>query len=101
MNAVGIHTDLVTFFHESGHALHSFATADERIMTYKEEPSEVAELASMSMEFMSMDYWDQFYTDDEDLKKAKSRITSYNVCYTKLLRLYDYGKGVQDPAKLE
>ncbi len=71
MNAVGIHTDLVTFFHESGHALHSFATADERIMTYKEEPSEVAELASMSMEFMSMDYWDQFYTDDEDLKKAK------------------------------
>ncbi len=71
MNAVGIHTDLVTFFHESGHALHSFATADERIMTYKEEPSEVAELASMSMEFMSMDYWDQFYSDSEDLKKAK------------------------------
>ena len=71
MNAIGIHSDLVTLFHEAGHALHSFATADERIMAYKDEPSEVAELASMSMEFISMDYWDEFYSDTEDLKKAK------------------------------
>ena len=33
--------------------------------------SEVAELASMSMELMSMDNWDQFYQDEDLLKRAK------------------------------
>lgn len=71
MNAVGIHRDVVTLMHEAGHALHSFATKDERLMPYQDSPSEVAELASMSMEFLSMDKWDRFYQDEDDLKKAK------------------------------
>jgi oligoendopeptidase F len=71
MNAVGVHRDVVTLMHEAGHALHSFATKDERLMAYQDSPSEVAELASMSMEFISMDKWNRFYEDANDLKKAK------------------------------
>lgn len=40
-------------------------------MQYLEPPSEVAELASMTMELLTMDYWDEFYPDPADLKKAK------------------------------
>ncbi len=71
MNAVGVHRDVVTLMHEAGHALHSFATKDEKLMSYKDTPSEVAELASMSMEFLSMDKWNRFYEKENDLKKAK------------------------------
>ena len=38
---------------------------------FKSTPSEVAELASMAMELLSMDHWDVFYTDAADLKRAK------------------------------
>ena len=71
MNAVGVQRDVVTLMHEAGHALHSFATKDERLMSYKETPSEVAELASMSMEFISMDKWKRFYKKENDFKKAQ------------------------------
>ncbi|UUV18633.1 M3 family oligoendopeptidase [Fusobacteria bacterium ZRK30] len=71
MNAVGLHDDMVTLMHESGHAMHSFATSSEPLISYKDTPSEVAELASMSMELISMEAWDEFYTDDTELKKAK------------------------------
>jgi len=71
MNAVGLHDDMVTLMHESGHAMHSFATSYEPLISYKDTPSEVAELASMSMELMSMEAWDEFYKDEKELKKAK------------------------------
>lgn len=71
MNAVGNQRDLVTMVHEGGHAVHSFLTRDLEITGFKSFPSEVAELASMSMELISMDVWDSFYADAEDLKRAK------------------------------
>lgn len=71
MNAVGIHRDVETILHESGHALHAFSMRDEKTLGYKDYPSEVAELASMSMELFTLDYLDEFYKDSEDLKKAK------------------------------
>ncbi len=71
MNAVGTPRDLVTMMHEGGHAVHSFLTHNLAYSTFKSCPSEVAELASMSMELMSMDHWDVFYTNEEDLKRAK------------------------------
>lgn len=37
----------------------------------KGPPSEVCELASMSMELISMEHWDVFYTDAEELKRAR------------------------------
>jgi oligoendopeptidase F len=71
MNAVGVHYDVETILHESGHLFHSFAKRDERISEYRNTPSEVAELASTSMELLTVDYYDEFYKDEEDLKKAK------------------------------
>jgi len=71
MNSVGSQRDLVTMVHEGGHAIHSFLSRDLELTGFKEAPSEVAELASMSMELLTMDYWDEFYTDEEELKRAK------------------------------
>jgi oligoendopeptidase F len=70
MNAVGTHSDLTTMVHECGHAFHSFLTKDYELNAFKDTPSEVAELASMSMEFLSMKYWDIFYPNENDLRRA-------------------------------
>ncbi len=71
MNHVKLHNDVVTLLHEAGHAMHSAATKDIKLDYYCDTPSEVAELASMSMELLSMDYWDQYYANPADLNKAK------------------------------
>ncbi len=71
MNAVGTHRDLVTMVHEGGHAIHSFLSKDLPLTPFKSLPSEVAELASMSMELLSMEHWDVFFSDEDELKRAK------------------------------
>lgn len=71
MNAVGLHSDAVTLIHEAGHAMHSFATSKIPVSFFREFPSEIAELASMAMEMLSMDFWDEFYQNSDDLKKAR------------------------------
>jgi oligoendopeptidase F len=71
MNATSTLRDLVTIMHEGGHAIHNFLTRDLELNDFKSTPSEVAELASMSMELISMDHWDVFFTDEAELKRAK------------------------------
>lgn len=71
MNATSTLRDMVTIMHEGGHAIHNFLTRDLDLNDFKSTPSEVAELASMSMELISMDYWDVFFTDEAELKRAK------------------------------
>lgn len=71
MNAVGTQSDLTTMLHESGHAIHSFATRHIDVSMFKHLPSEVAELASMSMELITLDFLDEFYENPEDLRRAK------------------------------
>jgi len=71
MNATSSLRDLVTMVHEGGHALHSFLTKELPLNVFKQVPSEVAELASMSMELISMEHWDIFFPDKEDLIRAK------------------------------
>src|SRR5690606_19450298 len=55
MNAAGTLRDLTTMVHEGGHAIHTFISADLPLTEFKNLPSEVAELASMSMELLSME----------------------------------------------
>jgi len=57
--------------HEGGHALHTFLSAHLELNDFKHLTSEIAELASMSMELISMDHWDLFFADEEDLIRAK------------------------------
>ncbi|RIJ42588.1 M3 family oligoendopeptidase [Pontibacter oryzae] len=71
MNATSSLRDVITMLHEGGHAVHSFLTRELPLNAFKHPPSEVAELASMSMELISMDYWDIFFEDEDELKRAK------------------------------
>lgn len=71
MNAAGTFGDLTTMVHEGGHALHTFISAHLELNDFKDVPSEVAELASMSMELISMDHWDVFFEDPQELNQAK------------------------------
>lgn len=70
MNAVGTLGDLVTMVHEAGHAVHAGLMGDLELNEFKNTPSEVAELASMSMELLTMEYWSEFFADKEELKRA-------------------------------
>ncbi|RAU81642.1 M3 family oligoendopeptidase [Pontibacter arcticus] len=71
MNATSSLRDVITMLHEGGHAVHSFLTRGLTLNAFKHPPSEVAELASMSMELISMDYWDTFFEDADELRRAK------------------------------
>lgn len=71
MNSAGTFRDLTTMVHEGGHAVHTFISANLELNEFKHLPSEVAELASMSMELISMDQWDKFFDKNEDLIRAK------------------------------
>jgi oligoendopeptidase F len=72
MNATGNLRDVETLVHEAGHAIHSFQMAPLPLNAYKNTPSEVAELASMSMELLSMEGWNYYFSDATELQRAKA-----------------------------
>ncbi|MFZ4056749.1 MAG: M3 family oligoendopeptidase [Ferruginibacter sp.] len=71
MNAAGQMNDVITMVHEGGHAVHSFLAHPLPLNGFKEYPMEIAEVASMSMELFTIDYWDEFFKDSADLQRAK------------------------------
>src|SRR5688572_25574949 len=71
MNSTNSIRDLVTIVHEGGHAAHSILTKDLEYVEFRSTPSEVAELASMSMELISMEHWDIYFSDPAELKRAR------------------------------
>jgi len=71
MNAAGQMHDVTTMVHEGGHAIHSFLSHHLELSAFKEYPMEIAEVASMAMELFSMEYWDIYFQDPEDLRRAK------------------------------
>lgn len=71
MNAAGQVRDMVTLLHEGGHAVHSIVTKDLALNAFRNVPSEVAELASMSMELLTIDHWDIYFPNPEEAKRAK------------------------------
>jgi oligoendopeptidase F len=71
MNAAGTLDDVTTMVHEGGHAIHSFLTHHLELTGFKEYGAEIAEVASMSMELFSMEHWDIFFKDKEELRRAK------------------------------
>ena len=71
MNAAGQMQDLITMVHEGGHAVHSFLAHPLPLTGFKEYPMEIAEVASMSMELFSMENWDVFFSDAEQLNRAR------------------------------
>jgi len=71
MNATTSLSDLRTLMHEGGHAVHSYLTRNYKLKTAKRVPSEVAELAAMGMELLTMEHWGIFFDNPEDLRRAK------------------------------
>ncbi len=71
MNASRSIGDMRTLLHECGHAIHSYLTRDLPLSFTRRVPSEVAELAAMSMELLTMDHWDVFFDNEENLKRAR------------------------------
>jgi oligoendopeptidase F len=68
-NSVGIHENVLTMLHESGHAFHVFESKYLPYLMQWDPPMEFAEVASMSMEFIGMPYLTAdnggFYTEEE------------------------------------
>ena len=71
MNSAGSILDLTTIVHEGGHAIHSILTRDLDYVPFRNIPSEIAELASMSMELISMEHWNHYFKDAKDLSDAQ------------------------------
>jgi oligoendopeptidase F len=71
MNAAAQMSDLTTMVHEAGHAIHSFLAHELPLTAFKEYPTEMAEVASMSMELFTMDHWETFFDSEEEMKRAK------------------------------
>ena len=73
MNAAGQFDDVTTMVHEGGHAIHSFLAHELPLTGFKEYPTEIAEVASMAMELLSMDHWHVFFENKEELNRAKEQ----------------------------
>jgi oligoendopeptidase F len=73
MNAAGQLDDVTTMVHEGGHAVHSFLAHELELTGFKDYPTEIAEVASMTMELFSMDHWHIFFSDATELKRAKEQ----------------------------
>jgi oligoendopeptidase F len=71
MNAAGQMSDVTTMVHEGGHAIHSFLSHGLPLSSFKEYPMEIAEVASMAMELFSMNHWESFFDNADDLQRAK------------------------------
>ena len=71
MNAAGQMHDVTTMVHEGGHAVHSFLAHPLPLTGFKEYPMEIAEVASMAMELFSMEHWDVYFDNKEELSRAK------------------------------
>ncbi|HDR4898681.1 TPA: M3 family oligoendopeptidase [Bacillus cereus] len=71
MNLNHTHYDVTIFLHEMGHSIHNDCMKQLELQKYLEIPSESAELASMTMELFSMEYWDTFYENKEEFIEVK------------------------------
>jgi oligoendopeptidase F len=71
MNAAGQMHDVTTMVHEGGHAVHSFLSHHLELSAFKEYPMEIAEVASMAMELFSMENWQIYFSNPDDLRRAK------------------------------
>ncbi len=82
MNAAGMHRDLVTMVHEAGHAFHSILSKDDPLLDYRNSPTEFAEVASMSMELLTLPYHHEFYSQDECKRALRERLERFPTIMT-------------------
>jgi oligoendopeptidase F len=82
MNAAGMHRDLVTMVHEAGHAFHSILSKEDPLLEYRSSPTEFAEVASMSMELLTLPYHGEFYSSDDCRRALRERLERFPTIMT-------------------
>lgn len=74
MNAAGSDRDIYTLLHEGGHSFHQFCMANQPIAAFRDIPSEIAEVASMSMELIGASQIQEFYPNPEDAARSRQGV---------------------------
>jgi oligoendopeptidase F len=77
MNAVGVDRDVSTLLHESGHAFHSLEASNLPLLFQRHPGSEMAEVASMSMELLAAPFIDRDsggYYSEEDARRSRAEL---------------------------
>lgn len=77
MNAAGLHRDLVTMVHEAGHAFHSILCKHDPLVEYRGSPTEFAEVASTTMELLTLPYLDEFYGSGDADRARRERLEKF------------------------
>jgi oligoendopeptidase F len=81
LNATGVHLDVVTLLHESGHAFHALEAQAQPLLAYRSAPIEFSEIASISMELIGSEYLAEFYSpaDAQGARRAhfEAMLTSF------------------------
>jgi oligoendopeptidase F len=92
MNAVGVHDDVQTLVHESGHAFHVFESSHLPYYQQHEVTSEIAEVASMGMEYLASGYLPEaeggFYTQ-EDAARAQTQHIEFDIRFWPYMAVVD------------
>jgi oligoendopeptidase F len=74
LNAVGVDDDLRALLHEAGHAFHSIEASRLPLLFQRHPGSEMAEVASMSMELLASPFIDRRsggYYDEEESRRSR------------------------------
>ncbi len=91
-NAVGLHDDLQTLLHESGHAFHDFECYGLPYSQQREVGMEFAEVASMSMELLAAPYLSEkaggIYSD-ADAARARIEHLESNIRFWPYMAVVD------------
>ena len=79
MNATGTDSDVRTLLHEAGHAFHTFEAGAAQPLVFQRHPgSEMAEVASMSMELLAAPYLSRacggYFTPEEELRSRRAHL---------------------------
>ena len=93
MNAVGTHDNVQTLLHEAGHAFHAFLSTDLPYPGLQgDAPMEFCEVASMSMELISMPYWtekDGGYYNDADAARGQAEHFEHSIRFWAYMAVVD------------
>jgi oligoendopeptidase F len=86
MNAVGIDDDVRTLLHESGHAFHVFEASRLPLLFQRFPGSEMAEVASMSMELLAAPFIDRdhggYYSEAESRRSTATLLERAVIFFT-------------------
>jgi oligoendopeptidase F len=110
MNAAGTVDDVMTLFHEAGHAFHAFAAHPLKLIWQRHPGMETAELASMSMELLASRYMGEdyggFFTPEELARARVEHLEDILISLTHIASvdafqtwIYTSGKGDDQPTR--